>query len=697
VANQSADQETWASLTAPDRRLLPSRFLIQWLLLGGALLALGGFVAFSLLQQRSLVESQERERLTMLTRLADDALTRELEAVAQALAGVRAELPQWSATADGDERRAHQLRLLSEALPGVRALTLVDAQGTVIGSSQEALLGQNLRQRKDFQLARQRRDRELLYVSTPFRTPLGVAALGLSRVVLTPQGDFAGVVAATLEPQHIYQLLASLRYAPELQVALAHEDGQLLLAVPPQQELARLELTQPDSFFLRHLASRQPDSVLTGSLSAAGREQLIRVRTIAPTRLPRDKALVLIITRDRALLFAAWRRGAYGQGLLLAALALSAALGLAAYQRRQRIADSLLAARHEEQQQQVERLRLATKAAGVGVWDLQLRSGRLTWDDGMFSLFGADRPESGSPWQLWSDSVLPDDRERVRAAMQASIEQGQLYTMTIPILRQDAEVRMLHSVALVQNDVTGRPWRLIGTTEDITERRKSEQALYDAERFLRTLTGVIPGMVSHWTTELRCTFANQEYLTWFGKHPEELLGTRLQDLLGEELFRQNEPLILGALGGKAQQFQRSLTKPSGEKGRLWVHYIPDSDGSETCGMFVMGLDVTELHKAQRQLEQLNADLKLRTEQAETASLAKSQFLANMSHTVRTERNRLSNDPRPAPICDRCGPRSSAAGRYDPAVRGSSSSSMGTVITKMTSSLNSRSPDASTAW
>ena len=179
---------------------------------------------------------------------------------------------------------------------------------------------------------------------------------------------------------------------------------------------------------------------------------------------------------------------------------------------------------------------------------------------------------------------------------------------------------------------------LLVMIQDVTERRQSEKALEDRERFLRSLVDIIPGMVGYWTDELRCGFANQVYLEWFGKTQEEMRGIRIQDLMGAELFAKNEPFMRAALRGEPQHFERTLVKADGSTGYTWAHYLPDTDGERVRGFFVMVSDITQLKLAELQLEELNRTLELRTAQAEAANRAKSEFLANMSHEIRTPMN-----------------------------------------------------------
>jgi PAS domain S-box-containing protein len=122
----------------------------------------------------------------------------------------------------------------------------------------------------------------------------------------------------------------------------------------------------------------------------------------------------------------------------------------------------------------------------------------------------------------------------------------------------------------------------------------------------------LPAMVGYWDHELRNRMANSAYIEFFGKAPEDLLGTHVRDLLGERLFAENLPYIEGALAGRKQLFDREIRTPSGDVRLTQVSYVPDIVDGEVRGFFAVLTDITE----RRQIEEEGECSRTRLAEAE---------------------------------------------------------------------------------
>ncbi|MCS0609642.1 PAS domain-containing protein [Massilia solisilvae] len=195
-------------------------------------------------------------------------------------------------------------------------------------------------------------------------------------------------------------------------------------------------------------------------------------------------------------------------------------------------------------------------------------------------------------------------------------------------------------VVLTSVDIGGKGM-MQGTMRDISSRVAAETALRATserlarnERFIRTVTDHLPGMVGYWDADLRCRFANRPYLQWLGRSEEQVFGERVQALIAVDQLDQVNEHIHAVLAGRAQSFERQLHMRSGELVHAWGNYIPDFDEQGTVrGFYVLYTDVTELKRTQGRLVQA-------LREAEHASSAKGQFLANMSHEIRTPMNAI---------------------------------------------------------
>lgn len=142
--------------------------------------------------------------------------------------------------------------------------------------------------------------------------------------------------------------------------------------------------------------------------------------------------------------------------------------------------------------------------------------------------------------------------------------------------------------------------------ELIASKQRAETLTADlakTERFIRTVTNAVPGMIGYWDTRMQCQFANNAYLDWFGRPPQQMIGLSITTFLGERLFEQNLPYIQGALAGTPQEFQLAIVKRDGTVGQVLANYIPDTNpNGQVQGFFVLVTDITRLKEAESAIQ-----------------------------------------------------------------------------------------------
>ncbi|MBW3552729.1 MAG: PAS domain-containing protein [Gemmatimonadetes bacterium] len=127
-----------------------------------------------------------------------------------------------------------------------------------------------------------------------------------------------------------------------------------------------------------------------------------------------------------------------------------------------------------------ERLEIALEASGMGVWDVDLTTMTARTSLRHNQIFGYTEPVEWSP-AIFTEHALPEDRQLVAPAFERAMETGQ-FELTARVRWPDGSVHWIRDWGRVYRDEEGRPVRMVGVTEEVTEAKRGEEELLAAKR-----------------------------------------------------------------------------------------------------------------------------------------------------------------------------------------------------------------------
>ncbi|MBM4465408.1 MAG: PAS domain S-box protein [Chloroflexi bacterium] len=122
-------------------------------------------------------------------------------------------------------------------------------------------------------------------------------------------------------------------------------------------------------------------------------------------------------------------------------------------------------------------LNVAQRIAHIGNWSWDITKNVVQWSDELFHIYGFKPGEFVPQLDSSIQHMHPDDRERVREALDAALKTKKPYDIEMRVIRPDGTERVVHAIGEVYFDNTGSPQRMFGTAQDITERKRAEEAV----------------------------------------------------------------------------------------------------------------------------------------------------------------------------------------------------------------------------
>jgi PAS domain S-box-containing protein len=261
-------------------------------------------------------------------------------------------------------------------------------------------------------------------------------------------------------------------------------------------------------------------------------------------------------------------------------------------------------------------LKRAQEMSGLGRWQLDHKSGRLTWSDAIYRIFEKDRKRFGASYDAFLAAVHPADREKVDKAFTDSLRNKTDYEIIHRLLMKDGRIKHVREICKTAFDDSGRPLVSEGTVQEITELKNAEEALKESESRYRMIADHLnDGLYMH---DFRGNIVdvNENACRMLGYSKEELIAGGLE-LIDDE---KNRALVKQRM---QELIEKGILIFEGTHVRKDRTSVDVAISARVITMEGKGLaqsmvrDITQSKRAIKEMSLLNESLSKRNEELET--------------------------------------------------------------------------------
>jgi len=279
---------------------------------------------------------------------------------------------------------------------------------------------------------------------------------------------------------------------------------------------------------------------------------------------------------------------------------------------------------------------LAERAAHIGYWRHELRTGLQHWSPGFFAMMGFDPSAVRPSGAFLMERIHPDDRDVVNRELAGAVATGRPFHYRTRTWNLGSEERTFDTHGEVERSDDGAIITLLGVVREVTREVAAERKLKESEAVYRLIMEEATDMISRHDRNGITTFVSPAVRQVLGYSPEEIINRPVSDFAHPDDLNGTTTSILDThASDTAITFEHRRRHRDGHF--VWlesrVRYVMNSETGEPEHAISVTRDISR-RKA------FEDELLAAREKAESANYTKSRFLANMSHELRTPLNAI---------------------------------------------------------